>query len=175
MDKMEMALEFVNSRWYIYNKPYSDPLLDETYIEDFSKKYDLPTIHKKDLPMIIGIRDELYQELYSSVSSNSISKDIIDITNKKLSNYPLLKHINGQGDVIEKFYNKVSDLDRLLYSIYYSYSLMFNKDFFSKLKICANPDCDWIFYDNSKNKSRKWCGNTCASLIKVRNYRKKKS
>ena len=42
-----------------------------------------------------------------------------------------------------------------------------------RIKICQNPDCLWIFYDNSKNHSRKWCENAtgCGNLIKVRRFR----
>ena len=43
----------------------------------------------------------------------------------------------------------------------------------SRIKICRNADCLWIFYDRSKNKSRKWCEDTCGNLMKVRRFRKR--
>ncbi|OGF65075.1 MAG: hypothetical protein A2Y62_19860 [Candidatus Fischerbacteria bacterium RBG_13_37_8] len=39
------------------------------------------------------------------------------------------------------------------------------------IKICQNNDCRWIFYDTSKNRSRKWCDSTCGTLMKVRRFR----
>jgi len=44
-----------------------------------------------------------------------------------------------------------------------------------RIKICANKDCLWVFYDHSKNRSRRWCeGDTgCGSLMKVRRFRAK--
>jgi len=42
-----------------------------------------------------------------------------------------------------------------------------------RLKLCANPDCRWIFYDASKNKTRNWCTSTCGSLINVRRFRER--
>lgn len=44
-----------------------------------------------------------------------------------------------------------------------------------RIKICENKDCLWIFYDHSKNKSRKWCegGTGCGNLMKVRRFREK--
>ncbi len=42
-----------------------------------------------------------------------------------------------------------------------------------RIKICGNRDCRWVFYDRSKNRSRRWCeGNTgCGNLMKVRRFR----
>ena len=46
----------------------------------------------------------------------------------------------------------------------------------SRIKVCDNRDCLWVFYDRSKNRSRRWCeGNTgCGNLMKVRRFRKKR-
>jgi predicted RNA-binding Zn ribbon-like protein len=45
-----------------------------------------------------------------------------------------------------------------------------------RIKICDNQDCKWVFYDRSKNRSRRWCeGNTgCGNLMKVRRFRAKR-
>jgi predicted RNA-binding Zn ribbon-like protein len=41
-----------------------------------------------------------------------------------------------------------------------------------RLKVCANPDCSWMFYDGSMNRSRRWCqANYCGNLLKVREFR----
>jgi predicted RNA-binding Zn ribbon-like protein len=47
----------------------------------------------------------------------------------------------------------------------------------SRLKAC--PDCQWVFYDHSRNGSKRWClmtaggpdGRSCGSIAKVRAYR----
>jgi predicted RNA-binding Zn ribbon-like protein len=42
----------------------------------------------------------------------------------------------------------------------------------SRLKVCGNSGCRWIFYDDTKNRSRRWCdSNLCGNLFKVRRYR----
>ncbi len=45
----------------------------------------------------------------------------------------------------------------------------------ARVKVCRNADCRWIFYDRSKNKTRKWCEATCGNLMKVRRFRSRKS
>ncbi|HXW45887.1 MAG TPA: CGNR zinc finger domain-containing protein [Streptosporangiaceae bacterium] len=46
-----------------------------------------------------------------------------------------------------------------------------------RLKAC--PDCKWVFYDNTRNASKRWClmyaggpdGRACGTIAKVRRYR----
>ncbi len=47
----------------------------------------------------------------------------------------------------------------------------------ARLKAC--PDCHWVFYDNTRNGSKRWClmnaggpdGRACGTIAKVRRYR----
>jgi len=46
-----------------------------------------------------------------------------------------------------------------------------------RLKAC--PDCRWVFYDSTRNRSKRWClmyaggpqGRACGTIAKVRRYR----
>jgi predicted RNA-binding Zn ribbon-like protein len=41
-----------------------------------------------------------------------------------------------------------------------------------RLKACANPDCQWVFFDASKNHSSSWCTmKMCGGQRKARAYR----
>jgi predicted RNA-binding Zn ribbon-like protein len=48
-----------------------------------------------------------------------------------------------------------------------------------RLKAC--PDCRWVFYDHTRNGSKRWClmyaggpdGRACGTIAKVRRYREK--
>lgn len=42
-----------------------------------------------------------------------------------------------------------------------------------RLKVCGNPDCRWVFYDESRNRSRRWCADSCGNLLKVRRFRRR--
>ena len=45
---------------------------------------------------------------------------------------------------------------------------------FLRLKGCANDTCQWLFYDQSKNRSKKWCEmQTCGNAINARAYRRR--
>ncbi len=42
-----------------------------------------------------------------------------------------------------------------------------------RIKVCENPDCGWVFYDESKNRTRRWCEDVCGNLMKVRRFRER--
>ena len=53
-----------------------------------------------------------------------------------------------------------------------SFSQLLNEADLSRLKQCANPDCSYVFYDVSTNRSRRWCfSNECGNLLRVRAFR----
>ena len=42
----------------------------------------------------------------------------------------------------------------------------------SRLKVCANPDCAWVFYDRSRNQQGNWCNMAvCGNRLKNRQLR----
>jgi predicted RNA-binding Zn ribbon-like protein len=41
-----------------------------------------------------------------------------------------------------------------------------------RVRVCANPDCSYVFYDATRNRSRRWCDVAiCGNLLKVRHHR----
>ncbi len=44
-------------------------------------------------------------------------------------------------------------------------------DELSRLRICANSDCDDVLVDLSRNRSKRYCDLTCSNLAAVRAYR----
>lgn len=41
----------------------------------------------------------------------------------------------------------------------------------SRVRICEAPDCDWLFYDGSRNRSRRWCDmRQCGNRMKARRH-----
>jgi predicted RNA-binding Zn ribbon-like protein len=42
----------------------------------------------------------------------------------------------------------------------------------TRLKSCANPECRWLFYDESRSRTARWCSmRACGSITKARRYR----
>jgi CGNR zinc finger/Putative stress-induced transcription regulator len=42
-----------------------------------------------------------------------------------------------------------------------------------RLKVCANPDCSWMFYDLTLNRCQRFCSTSpCAAVVRVRRFRR---
>ncbi len=73
------------------------------------------------------------------------------------------------------FVSRAGRLDALLGDIAHAFGEALADGEPSRVKICGNADCLWVFYDRSRNRSRKWCEATCGNLMKVRRFRSRKS
>lgn len=41
-----------------------------------------------------------------------------------------------------------------------------------RMHICQRPDCQWVYYDSSRNKSARWCSaDPCGDVMKARAWR----
>jgi predicted RNA-binding Zn ribbon-like protein len=46
----------------------------------------------------------------------------------------------------------------------------------TRLKACREPDCEWAFYDHTKNRSGAWCSmEGCGNRAKARAYRERRA
>lgn len=45
----------------------------------------------------------------------------------------------------------------------------------ARFRICDNPDCLWAYYDDTRNRSKRYCDDkACGNLMKVRRFRARK-
>ncbi len=44
-----------------------------------------------------------------------------------------------------------------------------------RIRFCENSDCRWVFYDDTRNRTKRYCDDKmCGNLMKVRRFRAKK-
>lgn len=44
----------------------------------------------------------------------------------------------------------------------------------ARLKACSNDSCRWLYFDRSKNQSKKWCSmESCGNVVNARAYRRR--
>ena len=60
----------------------------------------------------------------------------------------------------------------LLWHIAASFADLLQSEDRSRIKICRHDDCEYVFFDSSKNKSRRWCDDkVCGNILKARRFR----
>ncbi len=59
-------------------------------------------------------------------------------------------------------------LDRVLWPVVHSAAELLASADLRRLRRCG--ECDWLFLDSTKNRSRLWCKKTCGDRVKSRRY-----
>jgi predicted RNA-binding Zn ribbon-like protein len=173
-----LCIDFINSQWYKTHKSFSDPIYDEIWLNDFYKKWDLSItgiLDKGRIDKLLDLRNFLNKVINDIYSEKAIHSDDLDRINKYLSSFFFYKVLKKDN---EKYYlcnvPERSGFNWIIFEIISSFIKLITEYDINRIKICNNPDCNWIFYDESKSKTRKWCDNTCATLMKVRRFRENK-
>jgi len=65
------------------------------------------------------------------------------------------------------------NLGRMLWPVLASAADLLTSQRLSRVRLCSAEDCDWLFLDQSKNRSRRWCDmSVCGNRSKVRRFRR---
>ena len=66
-------------------------------------------------------------------------------------------------------------LDRILYRVALDAAAIVTDDVLrSRIRLCPGPNCGWLFVDETKNRSRRWCRDGgCGAQMRVLRYRAK--
>ena len=171
-----LCLEFINTLWHTTHKPFEDPLDSVSWVDSFCEKWDFPRIDSSGhaLAEMRELRAFLYSAMLELTSHADLSDAVLDRMTVYLQSVRVstcLEKREGKlmMSIIPENFNSYWIIQRIATSFAHmvtSYPL-------ERIKKCNNPECNWFFYDESKSKTRKWCENSCASLIKVRRFREK--
>ena len=65
-------------------------------------------------------------------------------------------------------------LELAMWPVIWSAAQLLTSPQLARVGRCANPACGWMFFDTSKNRSRRWCSmNTCGNRAKVHHFRER--
>ncbi|HWQ29560.1 MAG TPA: CGNR zinc finger domain-containing protein [Negativicutes bacterium] len=172
-----LCLDYVNSSWYITHKLFYDPLQNSEWMAKLTKKWlcaSLPAPSEAELKELFDVRISLSGILDKATWGKAPDEEDIKLLNgymSKVSYHMQLQYgteglrlleISANPDWTWFMAEAAASLARLLAS-----------EAAGKLKKCQNPECGWFFIDESKSGNRKWCDDTCATLMKVRRFREK--
>lgn len=78
----------------------------------------------------------------------------------------------GERGVELRLVSNASEFDHLLWPVVLSAVELLTSDRLHFIRRCA--ECDWLFLDESKNGSRRWCKSTCGSRARSRERYKRR-
>ena len=79
--------------------------------------------------------------------------------------------LRSDGHRVSVGWDAVGRLDRPLWPLLKATVDLLTSSEVSHLRLCANPECGWVFIDRSRKGNRRWCSmRECGSRAKARAY-----
>lgn len=172
-----LCLEFVNSSWYITHKIFADPLRNNEWLTKLADKWiftSLPTPTEAELARLIEMRSCFTKLLAKMVEEKNLAKADIELLNSYMADVSFCRQLQAEKEGYRLYdMPEKQDWSWFMAEAAASLARLYSSETINSLKICQNPDCGWFFLDESKSGNRKWCDDTCATLMKVRRFRQK--
>lgn len=174
-------LDLLNSDYHDYKGggKHEDRLENPQWLQKFLGNWDIVQA-EVDYPKIIhqlsALRSVIRRMTDCYRTEKEISAQDIDTLNGILGSAPMISRIESVNKTYSFNQFRINKgQEAVLADIAVSFAEVLVLGEPDRIKICENQDCLWIFYDQSKNKSRKWCegGTGCGNLMKVRRFRTK--
>lgn len=173
-----LILDFLNSDWL--NKYLKTPIKDILYNRDWFKKqlalWSLrldEELTDEQIEKLIVLRTELRHSYNQLLIKELDIESIIAKINLELKQTPLIKQLINKEGYKAIYIPNSYDYYWLRYNILSSFTELLTVVNIERLRICENPDCKFVFYDSSRNSTKRHCQSSCSNLMKVRRFREK--
>lgn len=172
------SLDFINSlrHDYLDGQGAEDRFAQEAWRQAFlaSYKFDVSeSLNPNTLKKMQDFRAWLRQALEHVVTRGELAAKDVEIANSYLAKVQVSRKAkadeNGNFEVVCTPLTK--DWEWFQSEVIQSFFVMLSSVDKTQIKICSNPNCRWIYYDDTKNHSQNWCDSTCANLMRVRRSR----
>jgi predicted RNA-binding Zn ribbon-like protein len=135
----------------------------------------VPGVGKSALQKAIQLREALFAIFSSAVERQMVSDKAMGLLNAAVKESIEHGNLYADGRRFVWLWSGMGDkFDSMLWPIARAAAnLLMSKDL-EHLRMCAAPDCAWLFLDNTKNQRRRWCDmKTCGNRVKARRHYKK--
>ena len=171
-----ICLDFINSEFRDFRGRWvRDDLQQPGWLEQFLVKWGLRVDQPPDaetLTTLIALRTLLNSMIEALVEGQIADHDQAAL-NAVLLKMPLSRRLmkDREGYKLEMVPLK-KDWDWVQAEIAASFAHLLAYHDPRRLKVCANSNCRWVFYDESKSRTRLYCTpDKCANLLKARRFR----
>ncbi|UTE76691.1 CGNR zinc finger domain-containing protein [Rossellomorea sp. KS-H15a] len=141
-----------------------------------SEAEENPSKAEDVLKQAIELREVMYR-MFKSISKKTppAEQDLACFNESMSPFYRSLQVIHENGEYTLKFKQTDNPLDTMLPPILQSaVDLLTSKNELERVKQCEGDPCGWLFFDTSRNKSRRWCSMAdCGNRAKVRRFYEK--
>jgi predicted RNA-binding Zn ribbon-like protein len=172
--KVAPWVDLVNSEeWDGFGK-LTDHLTDPRWLATFLQHWDLCPFPATEVPRgkLGRLRALLRGAAERLTGGGSLSRKELAILNQALKVPVWQKLVQNQNGISAETVPVRSDWSWVIARTAASFGEMLANQEVQLVKICANPDCRWVFRDPTKARTKRWCNDrTCGNRARVRRAR----
>lgn len=131
-----------------------------------------PAIASATLERAITLRETIFR-IFSAVADGHSPEatdvaTLNDALSETLSRLRLTMTADGFG---WQWAGSGDSLEQMLWPVTRSAAELLTTGELSRVRMCGGEDCGWLFFDTSRNQSRRWCSmEDCGNRAKARRY-----
>lgn len=121
------------------------------------------------------LRESIYRLFKSAAESWKPDAEDLEKLNRELTIARRRQRLSfTKNGFVFEWIERAEALDAMLWQISEAATdLLLNGDL-TRVRLCENNICNWLFLDTSRNRSRQWCDmKDCGNVAKVRRFRAK--
>ncbi|HKV58926.1 MAG TPA: CGNR zinc finger domain-containing protein [Ktedonobacteraceae bacterium] len=172
-----LCLDVLNSDWHDYRHAGKgdDRLLKSAWVEQLIAQWGLAVSNPPDEETIVALQSlrSLMQCMVQALLQNQAltGQDMAEL-NSYLNAAPSQILLVREDERYELQQVPLhNDWRWVLRKVALSFATLLTQHDPTRIKLCENPDCRWVYYDESPYHNRRWCEDTCANLMRVRQFR----
>lgn len=176
--------DFINSYWRNWRtsdrSTDRDHLDEPEWLAEWLVQQKLPAAGPalpEELQRLKGLRGLLWDEVQKLVQGEPTGTALLEQLNAYMGGGPVVRQVvwNSGGEAEVTLLPQRADWEQIMAEIAASFAGALLEKEPSRFRICGNPDCLWVYYDDTRNRSKRYCDDKmCGNLMKVRRFRARK-
>lgn len=189
--KADLALEFANTRYWRGRETHSETLNSPDELLKWCADAKIPDAaieqlrtwwqqHPRKAEQAFGdaleLREALYRIFRNIADEREPAVTDLDVLNRALAAAPARTHlVRANGGYAWTLTDPKLEITSLLAPVIWAAGDLLIEPARIKVRRCANDECVWLFLDDSKSGTRRWCDmKACGNRAKAhRHYAKK--
>ena len=120
---------------------------------------------------VLGSAKELREVIYRVFTADSPAPADLDALGRAAADAAATRRLRPSTDGYVFAWPDDDALDQLLWPVALSAAELLTSEDRVRVKECASESCNWLFLDQSRNRSRRWCDmKDCGNRAKARRY-----
>lgn len=173
--------DFANSLWHDWKGEgrSEDRLFASKWQQHFLVQHQyaaMPEPDTEERKRMTLLRDKLIETAFSLAGGSPLTAGEVKFYNETINGRPVFPQFHFSDDRLKLNYvRNVRCWDDILADVTVDFAKTVITGDTSRIRICSNNNCRWIFYDDTKSRRQRYCDDKlCGNLMKVRRFRAKK-